>query len=237
MNNIQHRFFRSREALHHSLLENTKYQLEKAIQSNGEASFMVSGGSTPKALYQSLATSEIAWHQITVGMVDERWVDRHSEASNEKFIRINLLNNKAAKSRFVNMKIENQCVQQAEFNVNQNYSQLNKPFDLTILGMGNDGHTASLFPYADGIEEALKNESKLCSAISAKRSKVTGEFTERMTLTAPAINRSRLIKLLITGKDKLDTYNRALAGDDIIEMPVRAILNQKQTPIVVYWAP
>lgn len=237
MGNIQHRFFGSRESLQHSLLENTKYQLEKAIQSNGDASFMVSGGSTPQTLYQSLSSSVLPWGRITVGMVDERWVDVDSNASNEKFIRINLLNDRAAGSRFVNMKTEQLNAKQAEQQVNQTYNHLSKPFDLTILGMGNDGHTASLFPYADGIEEALHNKHKLCSAISAKPSEVTGEFTERMTLTAHAINRSRLIKLLITGREKLETYNKALAGDDVIEMPIRAILNQNQTPVAVYWAP
>ena len=237
MDNIRHRFFESKEQLNHSLFENTKYQLEKAVQHNGRASLMVSGGSTPKSLYQALSSTELAWNRITIGMVDERWVDQNSSASNEKFIRINLLNDKAAQSRFIKMKTAQQNAMQAEESVDQSYKDMNSPFDLTVLGMGNDGHTASLFPYADGIEEALNNEDRLCRAIFAKRSEVTGEFTERMTLTASAINRSRLIKLLITGKDKLETYNRALAGDDVMEMPIRAILNQKQTPVVVYWAP
>ncbi|TQV88933.1 6-phosphogluconolactonase [Aliikangiella coralliicola] len=237
MTKLIERFFDDQQTMQKSLLANTEYQLEKAIQQRSEATLMVSGGSTPKPLYQSLSNTNVAWNKVTVAMVDERWVAEDSEASNERFIRLNLLRNRARNSRLVKMKLPKEQATLAEEVVNRQYQAIKAPYDVTILGMGNDGHTASLFPDAQGIEEALTSKERLCSAINAKASDVTGEFTERMTLTLNAISNSRLIKLLITGQDKLNTYKKAIAGQDIFEMPIRAVLQQSQTPVIVYWAP
>ena len=236
MGNITERFFKSRDALQKSLLYNTEYQLEKAIQQNGTASLMLSGGSTPKPLYQSLAQSKIAWNRITLGMVDERWVSPEDDASNERFIRLNLLNHLPDRPEFFCMKNDESDPFTAHKAISEQYKKMNAPFDLTILGMGNDGHTASLFPGAKGLSNALSNQEDLCVAIDAQASEVTGQYTQRMTLTLNAIKRSRLIKLLITGKDKLATYQDALQGNDVESMPIRAILHQNDTPVVVYWA-
>ncbi len=236
MGKIIERFFNSRDELQSSLLANTEYQLEKAIQQSGSASMMLSGGSTPKPLYQSLSKSQIPWQLVTIGMVDERWISSEDEASNERFIRLNLLNHLPQKPKFLSMKTEEKDPFSANQSVSHQYKQMHTPFDLTILGMGNDGHTASLFPNARGLNDALKNQQDLCVGIDAIPSEVTGQHTQRMTLTLKAIKSSKVIKLLITGKDKLATYHRALQGNDIENMPIRAILHQNDTPVIVYWA-
>ena len=102
--------------------------------------------------------------------------------------------------------------------------------------MGNDGHTASLFPHAKGLDSAINDRDSICAAITANKSEVTGEHIDRMTLTLNGIKKSRVIKLLLTGEDKLETYKQALAGTDIDSMPIRAVLQQKETPVIVYWA-
>jgi len=236
MKNITERFFDNREQMQRSLLANTEYQLEKAIQANGCATMMLSGGSTPKPLYQALAKSPIAWNQVTLGMVDERWVSPNDQASNERFIRINLLNDLPKSPNFLEMKVHKEDHFQAASLVDQKYRTMNLPLDITILGMGNDGHTASLFPYAEGLESALKDKESLCAAITANKSEVTGEHVDRMTLTLNGIKKSRVIKLLLTGQEKLETYREALAGTDVMSMPIRAVLHQKETPVIVYWA-
>lgn len=236
MENRIERFFDSREKMQQSLLANTEYQLERAIQLNGHATMMLSGGSTPKPLYQSLANSPIAWSKVTLGMVDERWVAPESEASNEKFIRLNLLNNLNSRPEFLEMKIDQSNHFDAVKSVSKKYEAVARPFDVTILGMGNDGHTASLFPHAVGLYSALTDNDSLCAAITANKSEVTGEHLDRMTLTLNAIKKSRVIKLLLTGDDKLKTYQQALAGNDVASMPIRAVLQQNETPVVVYWA-
>jgi 6-phosphogluconolactonase len=118
------------------------------------------------------------------------------------------------------------------------YQQLAQPYDVTILGMGSDGHTASLFPHAQGLESALDPDAnQLCAAIIAKQSDVTGAITERMTLTLAGLLRAKTLVLLITGDEKLAVLRAAQAGTDVREMPIRAVLQQEKVPVVVYWAP
>ena len=94
------------------------------------------------------------------------------------------------------------------------------------------------FPHAHGLEAALNPESKkLCAAIIAKQSEVTGTATERMTLTLNGLLQSRHLMLLITGEEKLKVFREAQAGNDVAAVPVRAVIQQEQVPLIVYWAP
>ncbi|WHI45849.1 6-phosphogluconolactonase [Microbulbifer sp. JMSA004] len=234
----EEKFFQDRERLVQALAHDCASELQKGIKENGHANFLVSGGSTPEPVYRELSRRPLPWSQITAALVDERWVEKNHSGSNAAFIEKSLLQNYGAKANFLGMKNSHTTAVEGEEACERAYSELQKPFDVCLLGMGSDGHTASLFPHAQGLQDALNPESeKLCSAIIANQSEVTGSNTERMTLTLSAIVQSRNIKLLITGEEKLKVYREALLGSDELEMPVRSILKQGLKPVTVYWAP
>ena len=238
MNNLTEHFFSTRQALFESLTLYCQQALTQACAEFGEASFLVSGGSTPAPLYKALAQLPLPWQQVKVALVDERWVDPDEKASNQAFIQSTLLQNHAVAADFTPMKNSAKTALNGLAKVNELYTQLPQPFDLTILGMGSDGHTASLFPNSEGLAIALDAAHQQdVVAITANQSEVTGNNLERMTLSLSGLLKSRELILLITGDEKLEIYKQALAQDQYNEMPVSAVLQQLDVPISVYWAP
>ncbi len=231
-------FFDTRDKLFSSLADFCTGRLKAALTSRNAASIIVSGGSTPEPLYTSLAHTSLPWEQVTVALVDERWVDTNHSASNERFVKRALLHDAAAQAAFIGMKNAADSAQAAVEEINARYAAVPSPFDLMILGMGPDGHTASLFPDAEGLSHALDANTKdICGAITAHQSAVTGEHTERMTLTLHGLMQTRQIVLLITGDEKLKIYQQALRADSYNKTPVSAVLQQQRVPVAVYWAP
>jgi len=233
---VTERLFESRADLLAALQQECEQALAAAVDERGEATFMVSGGSSPEALYRALSQVELPWESIYVALVDERWVDFEHDKSNEAFVVKSLLQNKAASANLVGMKNTAASAEEGLADCEAAYQQLAQPFDITILGMGSDGHTASLFPNANGLEQALTTDA-LCSAINAHPSEVTGAITERMTLSLAGLLKSRSLALLLTGDEKLSVLRSAQAGSDVNEMPIRALLQQQQVPLTIYWAP
>lgn len=235
---LTERLFENRQDMVAALEAECVAALTQAIEDRGEATFMVSGGSTPEPLYKSLSNVDLDWESVYIALVDERWVDFEHDKSNEAFTVKHLIQNKAAVANLIGMKNTAATAQEGLADCEAAYQQLAQPFDITILGMGNDGHTASLFPHANSLEAALNpDSSELCAAIVAHQSEVTGAITERMTLSLAGLLRSRTLVLLITGDEKLAVLRKAQAGTDVAEMPIRAILQQDRVPVVVYWAP
>lgn len=235
---VTEHLFETREELFSALQEECVKALQEAVQARGKASLMVSGGSSPGPLYEKLSQAELDWSAISVALVDERWVEPGHDKSNESLVVNTLLKNNAAKASLTGMKNAAERPAEGLAECEANYQKLPQPFDLTLLGMGNDGHTASLFPHAEGLEKALDlNSDALCAAITAKQSEVTGEYTDRMTLSLKGLLNSRGLVLLITGNDKLETLRQAQAGTEVADMPIRALLQQTQVPLAVYWAP
>lgn len=233
---INERFFDTREDMINAVYAESITALESALDSRGEATFMVSGGSSPAPIYRRLSEASLDWSNVYIALVDERWVDLSHDKSNEAFIAQTLIQNNAKKANLVGMKNTAPNALEGLAVCEEAYQQLAQPFDVTVLGMGPDGHTASLFPKAQGLQEALTTES-LCAVVNAHESAVTGSFTERMTLSLNGILQTRNLMLLIAGEEKLATYREALAGKDISAMPVRAILQQDKIPVSVFWAP
>ncbi|MCX5876082.1 MAG: 6-phosphogluconolactonase [Deltaproteobacteria bacterium] len=207
--------------------------LRVGIKARGRASLVVSGGSTPVPFFAALSELVLDWGKVTITLADERWVDPTTADSNERLVRQHLLQNRAALASFVGLKTGALTAVQGEKECADRLAQLPRPFDVLILGMGNDGHTASLFPQATRLGEALALDSgKLCLAITPPVAP-----HERMTLTLPALLQSSQIILHLVGADKRAVYERALASGPVAEMPIRAVLGQTTAPVTVFWAP
>jgi 6-phosphogluconolactonase len=229
------RRFAQADEMFRILADEIAAQLRQGIVARGTASFVASGGTTPGALYDTLSERDLAWDKVFVTLSDERWVSPGSTDSNENLLRTRLLRGKAVSAHLVPFKTRDASPLDAEAGVDHAIASMPLPFDVTLLGMGDDGHTASLFPNAEGLSEALDLSSPaLVRAIAPKNA---AGSSQRMSLTLRAILASRLIVVLIRGQAKLATYIEAASGDDERAMPVRAVLHRATAPVETFWAP
>lgn len=205
--------------------------LQKGIQDTGRASLLVSGGRTPMPLFQLLSEQSLDWSKVDVSLVDERWVSETDDASNTKMVKANLLQNNAAQANFVGLVTDAENAQDAVSACTDNLSNIKQPFDVLILGMGEDGHTASLFPCSEQIKAGLDRSSN-ARYIAVQP---TTAPHQRMSLTLDAILTSQNIFLHLTGVGKQTVLDQALAGDDPLEMPIRAVLQNADVELM--WAP
>ena len=206
-------------------------ELTQAVVTRGNASLVLSGGSTPRPLFELLAQRQLPWHKISITLADERWVDTASDESNEAMIRAVLLQGYAAVAKFIPLKNDADTAVSGHAYCEKLLDHIPKPFDLIILGMGNDGHTASLFPEVAG--PALDNKNpQLCMPIQPRDAP-----HERISLTAAALLNSRRIVLHIVGERKWQVYQEAVRQGTVDEMPVRVVLHQNTVPVDVYWSP
>ncbi len=233
---IRENRFDDRATLVDALVRGFTADLERSIERNDSATLLLSGGSTPAPLYRKLSDSKLDWKRIHVALVDERWVDTAHEASNERLLRENLLIGDAAAATFVGMKNNAANPFDGVTECNARYAELPRPYTICLLGMGPDGHTASLFPRARGLDAAMESKQH-CAPIRARQSDVTGEHLERMTLTPHDILGSQRLLLLITGADKWTIYQRAREPGAAPELPISHFIHQQKVPLEVYWAP
>ena len=231
-------FFEQRHHLFTALAAECQDVLSEALSKHGAATMLVSGGSTPAPLYEALSKTELNWKKVKIALVDERWVAQDDSASNEALIKRTLLINNAAAAEFTGMKTSARTAKSGQSETEENYRKLPQPFSLAIVGMGPDGHTASLFPHAKGLADALKPDNdQLTAAITANQSEVTGPNTERLTLTASALLKAERIVILFTGEDKLAVFSAAQKEGPAEDMPIRILLHQDTVPVELYWAP
>ncbi len=221
--------FESREALTDSLCELIKTRIQNSLNQSGRASIAVSGGSTPIPLFRQLSQAPLDWSAVTITLADDRWVSPDHQDSNERLVKENLLQNQASASRFIGLWQENISAKEAEASCNQRLAELDDPLNTVILGMGNDGHTASLFPCAKADLRAALASNKDCAATHPASAPHA-----RMTLTPKRLFNSDLRILHICGQDKLDVLKKALKENDLQTMPISIFL---QRPLTIYWAP
>jgi 6-phosphogluconolactonase len=224
--------FDTREQLDLALADNISGILQQAISQKGKASIAVSGGSTPKGFFKVLSNKDIDWDKVTITLADERWVDINSDDSNTRLVHENLLQNKAAAAKFFHLKQgEDLCDETlADLNIAANSTLL--PLDVLILGMGEDGHTASLFPCSAQIKQALdiNNDNALMKV------EPTTAPHQRITFSFASLSQSKNTFLHLCGDNKKQVLAKALNGDDVFDMPIRKFLQADNIDTQVYWA-
>jgi 6-phosphogluconolactonase len=222
----------SNQALVVCLADRIASNLDDALQERGSATLAVSGGSTPKPLFERLSEYPLDWRSISVTQVDERWVDESHEDSNALLIRRHLLRNAAADAEFVSMKTSAASPFQAQAEVSSKLSAFRDGIDVVVLGMGEDGHTASFFPGAATLQRAMDPASdELCIPVKPPRAP-----HERMTFTLAALLRARHLYLHITGESKWQVFQKATEPGSVEELPIRGFLAETEMLMEVFYA-
>lgn len=225
--------FEARDALAGTLACKLAGILAEAISTRGAATLVVSGGRTPVGLFRALRQSRLDWSRVTVVPADERWVDETDAASNARLIRTELLAEGAAAATFVSLKTPHDTPHAGQTVCGARLAELGIPLDAVVLGMGTDGHTASLFPDAPELAAIVASQDACAGTTPASQP------MPRMTLTPVMLNAARHRFLHIEGDDKRSVLEAALAGDDALALPVRLVAHAAGAPdpLQVYWAP
>ena len=190
--------------------------LKNNIDNNGSVSFVVSGGSSPVKIFNDLSKSDLDWSKVSVTLVDDRVVSSEHSDSNEKLLKENLFINNASAAKFISLKSDSDEVM-----------NINRPFDIMLLGMGEDGHFASLFP------ELIDNSNYF--DLSANPEII---FTEpmgnpchkRVSMNLSMIMQSKKIILLVSSSAKSILVDQALENK---YLPIHFLLNQQTKDIEI----
>jgi 6-phosphogluconolactonase len=223
--------FDNPEQLANALADHVAERLTAAIDSNphGTATLVVSGGKSPVAFFQALAQKPIKWSRVCISLADERWVPTEHADSNAGLLKRFLFQGPAAEAGFFSLYRPTNTLDEAAAATDEALKELPK-IDVLVLGMGDDGHTASLFPDSPNLAEALDlNGTRRCLPMLAPSTP-----HQRLTMTRALLATAATPILSVSGQAKLETLRTALAGDDLAQMPIRAFLNPA---LEIYWCP
>lgn len=216
--------FETQSAMAGSIAAALAKALQAGIEKNGQGLIALSGGGTPVPAYQQLAKTPLAWDRVTVTLVDDRCVPEDHEASNVRLLRENLFVKEAARATYLPLEDD------------ERFRTL-PAFDAVLLGMGNDAHTASLFPRVAGLKEALDIDNpQAIYHITPDPLPPEAPFA-RVTLSVSRLIRSRSIIIAITGEKKRQLVEEAIATLDAMNKPISAFLHLTTPPVIVYWSP
>ena len=206
--------------------------LAAAIDARGEAILAVSGGRTPAGLFKCLSDAPLDFSKVMITLTDERCVPRDHPDSNTQMVQRLLLQRNAKQSRFISLYDPAMDLAAQRQTLNVQFNRL-PTFDAVVLGMGLDGHTASLFPGAIGLSAAMDLSSDravtMMQPLSAPHT--------RMSLTAARLLKTRALILHVTGEEKLSLLNTVSGGVDVMQYPVGLFLTQNAPATEVFWAP
>lgn len=218
----------ARTRVAHDLAISVAGALKEDLAQQARVTLVLSGGSTPKPFMQALSRMELPWSRVDITLADERWVPTDHDDSNDRFVRTHMLINAAAEARFQPLVNDETTPEAGVEEVAQRLAGLTWPASVVVLGMGGDGHTASLFPDSPELGEGLESDALVVAAHAPS----VGQ--PRISLTRNRLMQSRRRYLHLNGADKKAVLASAMAGSDQHELPIRAFLD---APLALYWAP
>lgn len=218
----------ARQQLAEQLAEAVFQALQEDLSHQERALLVVSGGSTPVPFFKALAAKPLPWKRLDITLADERWVGEESSDSNARLVREHLLQGGASAANFIPLTCDASTPEEGVETVAQQAASLAWPASVVILGMGGDGHTASLFPDSRELDLALATDELLVAI------RTPSQPQPRITFSADRLHQARRHFLHITGDDKRAVLAKALNGDDARQLPIRVFLT---CPLAIYWAP
>ena len=215
--------FEGREAMTREAARAVTRALTDAAE-GGRASLACSGGSTPIPLYEALSgETGVPWERVLVTLADERDAPDGHDARNDKLVRQHLLRGPARHADFTPLVGTDRLPQDL------------LPLTVAVMGMGEDGHTASWFPTSPGLTEALEGpERAVVRCVPDPMPE--GAPYERLTLTRAAITNAGLILLLVTGEKKRAVLEEAMRHGQVEVMPVRALVHAREANLRILYA-
>lgn len=214
-----------REMLMLGLADIIAGQLGDFLRRDGRATLSVPGGTTPGPIFDTLSGVDLDWANVSVVLNDERWVPESSDRSNTRLLRQRLIRGRAAQARLIPLYAPAETPEEM-LPALEDGLRPHLPISVLLLGMGTDMHTASLFPGADRLEEALSPQAPL---LLPMRAEAAGE--PRVTLTAPVLKSAFYTHVLITGAEKRAALEKAMTLSPL-QAPIRAVLDTA----TVHWA-
>ncbi|MEG3191471.1 6-phosphogluconolactonase [Lysobacter sp. D1-1-M9] len=213
-------------------------ELRRDLQQRPRARLLLSGGGTPAPVYRALAKAPLDWNRVDVALVDERWLLPDDPDSNARLVRTHLLTQHAAQARFEPMTQPGRPIEDAVASANAHGQQV---ASVAVLGMGADGHTASLFPHMRNFDRALASRQAYVE-VDASGCAGAQQWLRRISLTPAGLARAQSRLLLIQGERKREVLEQALASGDVTKWPVLAAIDlpagsHDPAPLQVYWSP
>ena len=225
------RLFEDGDTAAEALAREVAGRLRQAVEARDRAMLVVSGGRTPVAFLEALSGYDLDWSRVLVLPSDERWVAPDSDQSNSRLIRQHLLRGPATAARLAEL-VENVSTSPeyaAEW-ASDRLCLLDWPADVVVLGMGEDGHTASLFPDAPELAEALSD-----TATPVVMTTPASQPVARLSLSARVLSGAPMTALLLQGEGKMNALREAASSPLAIgPMPVRYFFQQR---LEVFWSP
>ncbi|MCK0166983.1 6-phosphogluconolactonase [Jannaschia sp. S6380] len=220
------RSYPDREMLAMGLADELAAALKNCLLTHDHASFCVPGGSSPGEVFRTLSGVDLEWERVHVFLNDERWVPEGHERSNTSLLKRTLLTDRAASAVHVPMVNDAPTPEDGIPDLSPAFDA-ELPISVLLLGMGTDGHTASLFPDGDRLRAAMADDAPVLMAMRAE-----GAEDPRITLTRPVLADAMDTHLLVMGAEKRDVLERARNADPM-DMPIAALLGDA----TVHWAP